>query len=76
MRKVCLWRLGDVPISTVDFLDAQGLDSKAPAGGICAQVKQILLPNCLTNFTLVEEKLDSSNVQVPLPPNLVDGSLD
>ena len=30
----------------------------------------------MTDFTPVEEKLDSSNVQVPLPPNPVDGSLD
>ena len=27
---------GDAPISGADFLDAQGLDSKALAGGICA----------------------------------------
>ena len=28
------------------------------------------------DFTPVEEKLENSNVQVPLPPNPVDGSLD
>ena len=30
---------GDAPISAADFSDAQGLDSKALAGGICAQVE-------------------------------------
>ena len=52
------------------------MDSKAPTGSICARVEQIFLPNCSTDFTPIEEKLDSSNVQVPLPPNPVDGSLD
>ena len=28
------------------------------------------------DFTPIEEKLDSSNIQVPLLPNPVDGSLD
>ena len=67
---------GDAPIFGANFLDVQGLDSKAPAGGICARVEQILLPKCSTDFTPVEEKLDSSNILVPLPPNPVEGSLD
>ena len=67
---------GDASIFAADFSDAQGLDSKALIGGICVQVEQISLPNCSTDFTPFEEKLDSSNVQVPLPPNPVDGSLD
>ena len=66
----------NAPIFVADFLDAQGLDSKALDSGICAQVKQIFLPKCSTDFTPIEEKLDSSNIQVPLPPNPVDGSLD
>ena len=67
---------GNAPISGVDFSDSQGLDPKAFASGICARVEQIFLPNYSTDFTPIEEKLDSSNVQVPLPPNPVDGSLD
>ena len=30
---------GDAPIFAIDFSDAQGLDSKAPTGGICARVE-------------------------------------